>query len=587
MFKRILKWFFSIVLLAVIALAIFLINLIWFRPWSLNLFDEKVFAEVIFSEPELLSQLGLVEQFGITSHNGNALSLELEQPIPVWEAAVHAKFAAATAGYFNPFGTTVTPGARRGELFVDFKPFSSSTVRLGMVDERNHTDVVDNSRVTVSARWEQAMNDRLRLRLGFDHRHYNDAIADRTTDSNLVTASADMKVTEKLQVAAKREQNLGDADPTYPDQTTLSATYQVSKWAKMFVTERLASAAITPIADLSPGGFTGTSARQETAFGMETRLNKFTSMISRYQIENGIDGTDSFAIIGLQNRLPLTKQLSLELGLEHSFHLAGSGDSYDSATVGFGWAPTKDFRASARYEFRDRSGLGELLAFGAAGRIASGITALSRIQMAKSDFQGRSASSLTGMAALAIRPLDSDRIGVLFSYDHRSSTMDGLNNLGLTRQRLDSLSTDGYIQVTNRLELLGHAAIRLTADGQPDLPFVSTLSYLTQFRAQYRLTNRLDWAGEMRMLIQPDSGTRRSSYGAELGFWVIPDLRLGAGYNFNTSTDPGSALLPQSKRGFYFTISSKLSSRFDLFGNRNEVLSGTAPDEKEKGDAKP
>src|SRR6266704_5901479 len=70
MFKRILKWFFSIILLAVIALAIFLINLIWFRPWSLNLFYEKVFAETIFSEPELLSQLGLVEQFGFTSHNG-------------------------------------------------------------------------------------------------------------------------------------------------------------------------------------------------------------------------------------------------------------------------------------------------------------------------------------------------------------------------------------------------------------------------------------------------------------------------------------------------------------------------------------
>src|ERR1700737_1214169 len=70
MFKRILKWFFSIVLLAVIMLAIFLINLIWFRPWSLNLLYEEVFAEVIFSEPELLSALGLVEQFGITSHNG-------------------------------------------------------------------------------------------------------------------------------------------------------------------------------------------------------------------------------------------------------------------------------------------------------------------------------------------------------------------------------------------------------------------------------------------------------------------------------------------------------------------------------------
>src|SRR5215469_5795470 len=70
MFKRILKWIGAILLLAIVVLAIFLINLIWFRPWSLNLFYEKVFAEVIFSEPELLTQLGLVEQFGITSHNG-------------------------------------------------------------------------------------------------------------------------------------------------------------------------------------------------------------------------------------------------------------------------------------------------------------------------------------------------------------------------------------------------------------------------------------------------------------------------------------------------------------------------------------
>src|ERR1700720_2377856 len=70
MFKRILKWFFAILGLAVVGFAIFLINLIWFRPWSLNIFYGKVFAEVIFSEPELLSALGLVEQFGITSHNG-------------------------------------------------------------------------------------------------------------------------------------------------------------------------------------------------------------------------------------------------------------------------------------------------------------------------------------------------------------------------------------------------------------------------------------------------------------------------------------------------------------------------------------
>src|ERR1700686_3294064 len=70
MFKRVLKWLFGIVAVAVLVIAVFLVNLIWFRPWSLNLFYEKVFVQVLFDEPELLYSLGLVEQFGFTSHNG-------------------------------------------------------------------------------------------------------------------------------------------------------------------------------------------------------------------------------------------------------------------------------------------------------------------------------------------------------------------------------------------------------------------------------------------------------------------------------------------------------------------------------------
>jgi uncharacterized protein (DUF885 family) len=70
MLKRVLKWLGALVAVVVIVIAVFLVNLIWFRPWSLNLFYEKVFAEVVFDHPELLSMLGLVEQFGITSHNG-------------------------------------------------------------------------------------------------------------------------------------------------------------------------------------------------------------------------------------------------------------------------------------------------------------------------------------------------------------------------------------------------------------------------------------------------------------------------------------------------------------------------------------
>src|SRR5262249_21632943 len=69
MLQRILKWFGAILVVVAIAIAVFLVNLIWFRPWSVNLLYVRVVTEVVSDHPELLSQLGIVEQFGFTSHN--------------------------------------------------------------------------------------------------------------------------------------------------------------------------------------------------------------------------------------------------------------------------------------------------------------------------------------------------------------------------------------------------------------------------------------------------------------------------------------------------------------------------------------
>jgi hypothetical protein len=301
-------------------------------------------------------------------------------------------------------------------------------------------------------------------------------------------------------------------------------------------------------------------------------------MVGRYQLENGINGTDSFAVIGLQNRLPLTKKFSLEVGFERGFHLKGPNESFNSATLGFGWQPNSDFRATARYEFRDRNGNGQLFAAGAAGRLREGITALSRVQWSHGAFGARENSAFDATAALAIRPINSDRRGLLFSYTHRSLTQAGLNGDQPTRDRVDSLSTDAYDQVTRRLEVYGKFALRFNANGQPQLPFVSTLTLLTQARAQYLLTRRFDWAIEGRMLFQPSSGTTRSTYATEFGFWAIPDLRLGAGYNFTSASEPFGAQVLPTRRGFYFTITSKLSNLFDLFGTSKAGLANGADD---------
>ena len=509
---------------------------------------------------------------GADGHDGQAYQLELTQPLKFYDSIIRARYSNASEGFFNPFGATVAPGTRRSEISFELKPRSKTLLRFGFMNERNHTSNVDNSRNTFSASWDQIINERLRFHLAYDRRRFTDELNDTSINSNLVTASAEMKVTDKLALSVKREQNLGEADPTYPNQTTLAATYQLNNWTKFFLTQRLSSAAIKPIGDLTQPGFSFSSARRETAVGVETRFGKHTSVSGRYQLENGINGTDSFAVIGLQNRLPVSKELSLELGFERGFHIAGNGESFNSASVGVSWLPVADFRANARYEFRDRAGNGQLVALGAAGRLGDGFTTLARLQFSRSGFEGRDTTALEGMLALAYRPLKSDRVGLLFSYTHRSLTQDGVDNSGETSDRIDSLAADGYYQATKDIELYGRFALRFNANSQPGLPFTSTLTYLSQGRVQYRLTPRFDWAGEARFLLQPSSGTSRSVYGTEIGFWAVPDLRLGVGYNFTLANEPDGVHLGPQRRGFYFTISSKLSNLFDLFGTSRAGL---------------
>ena len=83
--------------------------------------------------------------------------------------------------------------------------------------------------------------------------------------------------------------------------------------------------------------------------------------------------------------------------------------------------------------------------------------------------------------------------------------------------------------------------------------------------------------------MQPSSRTQRSMFGTELGFWVLPDLRLGGGYNFTVAGEPAGSQIVPVRRGFYFTISSKLSRMFDLFGTSKNGLAGSENDQAGAG----
>lgn len=61
------------------------------------------------------------------------------------------------------------------------------------------------------------------------------------------------------------------------------------------------------------------------------------------------------------------------------------------------------------------------------------------------------------------------------------------------------------------------------------------------------------------------------SSAAELGYWLTPDVRVGTGYRF-AGREAQWRGVNDAKRGFYFTISTKISNLFDLFGTSKKGL---------------
>lgn len=67
--RRTLRAFALLVALALVGGAVFAIPTIWGRPWSIEHFYTRVFAELVLSRPQLLSQLRILEPWGIRWHN--------------------------------------------------------------------------------------------------------------------------------------------------------------------------------------------------------------------------------------------------------------------------------------------------------------------------------------------------------------------------------------------------------------------------------------------------------------------------------------------------------------------------------------
>ncbi len=67
--KKLFKWVAILLGIATLLGALLAVQVMFFRPFDIRIFYEKIFVERLLDDPELATRLGILEQFGINSHN--------------------------------------------------------------------------------------------------------------------------------------------------------------------------------------------------------------------------------------------------------------------------------------------------------------------------------------------------------------------------------------------------------------------------------------------------------------------------------------------------------------------------------------
>jgi hypothetical protein len=222
-----------------------------------------------------------------------------------------------------------------------------------------------------------------------------------------------------------------------------------------------------------------------------------------------------------------------------------------------------------RYELRRRDASDHLFSTGVVGRLADSTFVLARYRIA--DLQAGAATRLSdAQVALSVRPKRSDRIALLFSYDHGLAR--SITSRNFANPRTDRLSMDGLIELGHGVEFYS----RLSIARVHEVTGVHRLGTFVQSRLQKSLSRRFDIAGEARWVRESVHAPGTLVPGVEWGTWVTRDLRIGLGYSPRGFSNPGSLLNSTAARGgAYLVVSSKLSGIFDLIGKGGGEVKST------------
>ncbi len=337
--------------------------------------------------------------------------------------------------------------------------------------------------------------------------------------------------------------------------------------------------------------------------GVDTEYMKGGNVFNEYRMYDALSATQAQWASGVRNQWRVNERLGLQTSFEKLQVLDGEGEAATSATLSADWRPSELWLASGRLEWRrtepgatavqgDDSAAGNnwmagfdswLSTLTVARKINRDWTAMVRNYYLVNQYQNgqRDGYEERFQAGFAYRDTDTNRVNVLAKYEYWSRRDSNWAEWGNT----DALLTpsEGYNKHIVSVLADWHPSRswwltgRLAGKRQTDL-FDGTRSHYTAYLAGGRVTfdvsERWDVSTAAYQMWSP-GGARQAAAGVEVGYLVVQNLWLSAGYNVRGFRDDDMAAGEYTNQGMFLRLRFKFDE--NLFRGNDPAINRALP----------
>jgi hypothetical protein len=311
------------------------------------------------------------------------------------------------------------------------------------------------------------------------------------------------------------------------------------------------------------------------ALGVDTQYMEDGTLYSEYRLRDAENGKQVQSAIGLRNGWRLAEGLRMTTNVER---LTSSAGNANAAGLGLEYTANELWKASGRVEWReDANNTNWLVTLGLARKLDRNWTLLARdyasIVSARTA-AGADSNQNRFQVGFAYRPVDNNKFDALGLYERKRDH----NASAAINSTTDIISLRGNYHPTRQWWLSGRFAHKSVDELLLGSVQDGYRASLVGGRVTYDITNRWSLGGIMSVL-QGSGGAKQYAYGLEVGYILVDNLYLTAGYNWRGFRDDALTGSDYTNRGWVLGVRYKFDE--DVFKkgdpSANKTLNPMAP----------